>query len=119
MQIAITSQNRRTITEHAGKCRNFWIYQIDQEQPTGRRLVELAIDQSFHASQGLPQALAGIDVLISRGMGGKLQQRLIALGIQPLLTDLDDPDRAISDFLHGELTPGSLEDGCAEHEHPH
>ncbi len=119
MQIAITSQNRRTITEHAGKCRNFWIYQIDQEQPTGRRLVELAIDQSFHASQGLPQALAGIDVLISRGMGGKLHQRLIALGIQPLLTDLDDPDRAICDFLHGELTPRSLEDGCAEHEHPH
>ena len=28
MQIAVTSQNRKTVTEHAGKCRKFWIYDI-------------------------------------------------------------------------------------------
>ena len=26
MQIAISSQNRKTISGHAGKCRNFWTY---------------------------------------------------------------------------------------------
>ncbi|MFV5212872.1 NifB/NifX family molybdenum-iron cluster-binding protein [Azonexus caeni] len=119
MQIAITSQNRKTITEHAGKCRKFWIYDINQEQIAERRLVELPIEQSFHASHGLPEALTGVEVLISRGMGGNLYQRLISLGIQPLLTDSEDPDQAIADFLSGKLETHSLEDGCHEHEHEH
>lgn len=119
MQIAITSQNRKTITEHAGKCRKFWIYDINQEQIAERRLVELPIEQSFHASHGLPEALTGVEVLISRGMGGNLYQRLISLGIQPLLTDSEDPDQAIADFLSGKLETHPLEDGCHEHEHEH
>lgn len=119
MQIAITSQNRKTITEHAGKCRKFWIYEVEQERVASRRLVELDLDQSFHASQELPRALAGIDVLISRGMGGRLQQRLLALGIRPLLTDLDDPERAVADFLRGQLLSRSPEAGCDAHEHAH
>lgn len=119
MRIAITSQNRKTITEHAGKCRKFWIYDIEQEQPAERQLVELPIEQSFHASHGLPEALTGIDVLISRGMGGNLYQRLIGFGIQPLLTDEEDPDRAVADFLSGKLQTHSLEGGCHDHEHEH
>ncbi len=29
MKIAVTSQNRKTITDHAGKCRKFWLFDID------------------------------------------------------------------------------------------
>ena len=39
MQIAVTSQNRKTITEHAGKCRKFWIYDVEKGVLTGKRLV--------------------------------------------------------------------------------
>jgi len=28
MKIAVTSQNRREITRHAGKCSKFWIYEV-------------------------------------------------------------------------------------------
>ena len=60
MQIAVTSQNRKTITEHAGKCRKFWIYDVEKGVLTGKRLVELSIDQSLHASAGqLAEPLAG------------------------------------------------------------
>ena len=45
MKIAVTSQNRRTITEHAGKCRKFWVYDIEQGQVTGKTLLELPIEQ--------------------------------------------------------------------------
>jgi predicted Fe-Mo cluster-binding NifX family protein len=30
MKIAVTSQNRRDITGHAGRCRNFRVFDVDQ-----------------------------------------------------------------------------------------
>ncbi len=120
MQIAITSQNRRTITEHAGKCRKFWLYDIDADRVAGKRLVELPIEQSFHASHtGLPDALAGINVLITGGMGSNLFRRLIDLGVQPLLACEEDPDRAIADFLAGCLLTRSLVFACDDEHHSH
>lgn len=120
MQIAITSQNRKTITEHAGKCRKFWLYDIDTDRVAGKRLVELPIEQSFHASHaGLPDALAGINVLITGGMGSNLFRRLIDLGVQPLLACEEDPDRAIADFLAGCLLTRSLVFACDDEHHSH
>ncbi len=48
MKIAVTSQNRKTITEHAGKCRKFWVYEVIGQQIHSKQLIELPIDQSFH-----------------------------------------------------------------------
>lgn len=116
MQIAITSQNRRTITEHAGKCRKFWLYDIDADRIAGKRLVELPPEQSFHASQaGLPEALAGVQVLITAGMGGNLYRRLQNLGILALIACEEMPDRAVEDFLAGCLLTRSL--SAAGHAH--
>jgi len=118
MQIAITSQNRRTITEHAGKCRNFWLYDIDAEQVTGKRLVELPIEESFHASRsGLPAPLAGINTLIAGSMGSQLFRRLLDLGVQPLLAFEDDPDQAVADFLAGCLLTRKPAFACDDHHH--
>jgi len=120
MQIAITSQNRKTITEHAGKCRKFWLYDIEQEQVTNKRLIELPIEQSFHGSHhGLPEALSSINVLISGGMGGKLFRRLLDLGVQPLVACEENPDQAIADFLAGCLLTRSLANACLDHAHDH
>jgi predicted Fe-Mo cluster-binding NifX family protein len=64
MQIAVTSQNRKTITEHAGKCRKFWIYDLEKGVVTGKRLVEVSMEQSLHASSGLlAEPLAEINIL--------------------------------------------------------
>jgi predicted Fe-Mo cluster-binding NifX family protein len=104
MQIAVTSQNRRTITEHAGKCRKFWIYDVDQGRIAGKRLVELPLEQSFHASHGqLAGPLAGINVLITASMGAGLQQRLKQNGIQPVITVEENPDSAVAALLANEL----------------
>jgi hypothetical protein len=32
MKIAVTSQNRKTITSHAGKCRKFWVYEVEDAE---------------------------------------------------------------------------------------
>ncbi|MEF8724889.1 MAG: NifB/NifX family molybdenum-iron cluster-binding protein [Candidatus Accumulibacter delftensis] len=104
MQIAVTSQNRKTITEHAGKCRKFWIYEVEKGVLTGKRLVEVSIEQSLHASAAqLAEPLAGTNTLITRGMGPGLYERLMQSGILPVITMEEDPDAAVSAMLSNRL----------------
>lgn len=104
MKIAVTSQNRKTITEHAGKCRKFWIYDIEAGIVAGKTLLELPMEQSFHASHHqLAGPLAEIRVLITASMGAGLHQRLKQEGIRPLITSEEDPDIAVAAYLAGRL----------------
>jgi predicted Fe-Mo cluster-binding NifX family protein len=122
MQIAVTSQNRKTITEHAGKCRKFWIYDIADGNIAGKQLVELAIEQSFHASHhSLAAPLATVNVLITASMGAGLYQRLQRSGIQALITPETDPDTAVAAFLDGSLSALTSDQlpPCHDHDHEH
>lgn len=118
MQIAVTSQNRKTITEHAGKCRKFWIYDIAGSNIAGKQLVELPIDASHHS---LAAPLASVDVLITASMGAGLHQRLQRNGIQPVITNEADPDAAVAAFLDGSLSAlaGDQLPPCHDHDHDH
>lgn len=105
MKIAVASQNRRTITEHAGRCRKFWIYQINQGQITDKSLLELPIEQSFHESApSESHPLDDVQALIAGGMGAGLNRRLAAKGVTALVTPETDPDRAVAAYLQGVLT---------------
>lgn len=122
MQIAITSQNRKTITEHAGKCRNFWIYDIEQGTVAQKHLVQLPIEQSFHASHhAFAEPLAGINVLITGSLGNGLYQRLLQSGVQPIVTAETDPDAAIAAYLDNNLIklPAIPNNHCHENGHAH
>ncbi|APW47094.1 NifB/NifX family molybdenum-iron cluster-binding protein [Rhodoferax antarcticus] len=108
MKIAITSQNRKTITEHAGKCRKFWIYDIQNQQIVSKTMLELDKEQSFHESAQRvgPQAahpLDGTDLLIAGSAGTGLQNRLAQKGMQTLVTTETDPDQAVAAWLAGKL----------------
>lgn len=121
MKIAVTSQNRKTITGHAGKCRKFWIYQIEDDRVLGRELLELPMEQSFHESgHGAAHPLDDVNVLICGGMGQGLRGRLLQKGIQALATSETDPDRAVEAWLGGrleELPPEAGHDHHHEHSH--
>ncbi len=121
MKIAVTSQNRRTITEHAGKCRKFWVYDIDQGQTISKTLLELPLEQSFHeSSPHEPHPLDGVQVLIAASMGPGLSQRLSAKGIMALMTSETDPDQAVAAYVQGTLTGGAGScDHGADHQHHH
>jgi predicted Fe-Mo cluster-binding NifX family protein len=104
MKIAVTSQNSRSVTEHAGVCRKFWIYDTNGDQVTGRQLLELSKDQSFHAAD--PHAshpLDGVAVLITGGMGAGLARRLAQRGIEGIVTNESDPDTAAAAYVKGTL----------------
>ena len=108
MKIAVTSQNRREITEHAGRCRNFWVFDVEDGRVAGRNLLELPKEASFHdSSSHAVHPLDGVDVLISGGMGSGLQARLARKGIEAVVTPEKDPDRAVSLWLTHSLA-------CAE-----
>lgn len=119
MRIAISSQNLKSITPHAGKCRRFWVYDIDSGRCLGRQLVEIPLEQTFHASQGgMAPALAGVDVLITGSMGSGLRQRLKTNGVTALVTAEENPDVAVTAYLSGKLEVMSSGDqDCHEHSH--
>jgi len=100
MKIAITSQNRRTVTAHAGRCRRFWVYDIEDGEVRERELLELAKTDTLHElSPAIPAALTGIDVLVSTGMCDNLVARLGRNGIEARQTACEDPDEALRQLL--------------------
>ena len=104
MKIAVTSQNRKNVTEHAGRCRKFWIFNIENNNVVDKQLLELTKEQSFHdSSTHEPHPLDHIDVLIAGGMGHGLVTRLEKRGIASVVTKEDDPDTAVSLYLGGSL----------------
>ncbi|PHQ26049.1 nitrogen fixation protein [Marinobacter guineae] len=100
MKIAVTSQNRKTVTQHAGRCRKFFIFHIVEGQVAKKELLELPKEQSFRESSSqLPHPLDDIDVLITRGMGSGLAMRLNEKGIESVITEDEDPEKAVRSYL--------------------
>ncbi|WP_457572061.1 NifB/NifX family molybdenum-iron cluster-binding protein [Desulfovulcanus sp.] len=112
MKIAVASQTRKTITEHAGRCRKFWIYEIENGEVIKKELLELPREKSFHdSSPHDPHPLDDVDVLIAGGMGEGLMKRLGRKGIRGIVTGERDPDKAVLLYLRGSLKQ--------ESPHPH
>ena len=100
MKIAVTSQNKHSVTGHAGKCRKFWVYQIDAGKISSKELLELPIEQSFHASPSHePHPLDDIQVLISGGMGEGMRRRMAEKNIQAIVTEETDLEKAVEQFV--------------------
>jgi predicted Fe-Mo cluster-binding NifX family protein len=108
MKIAVASQNRHAITEHAGRCRKFWIYAIEEGTVARKELLELPKEQSFHESSPYaPHPLDDVQVLIAGNFGTGLLGRLATMGIEPIVTPETDPDHAVTAYLDGSLVIGA------------
>ena len=113
--IAITSQNRKTVTGHAGRCRKFWLYPLEGAVLGERCLVELTMEETFHGTHGgLPPGLEGITTFISQGMGQGILSRLQRLEVEAWMTQESDIDAALQSYLRGDA---SCEPEAHEHEH--
>jgi predicted Fe-Mo cluster-binding NifX family protein len=99
-RIGITSQNRRTVTGHAGRCRRFWVYDVKDGQVLERRLLELDKSRTLHELRpDIPEELRGVDVLVSAEMCDGLSSRLQRHGIRGVITTETDPDTALQEFV--------------------
>jgi predicted Fe-Mo cluster-binding NifX family protein len=116
LRIAVSSQDRRTITGHAGRCRKFWVYEIRGNRVENKTLRELAPAQTLHSSPpGDGHPLDDVHVMITAGMSPFLYQRLQQGGIRPFVTEETDPDEAVRMLLE-KVASRESGIGCRESE---
>ena len=126
MRIAITSQNFRTVTGHAGRARRFIVFEAGGQAPL-REVERLDLDANmtihgYDHEAGHP--LDSMQVLITGGAGEGFVRHLAARGVQVVATDESIPELAVEAFLAGRVKSATQachhdhSDGCAD-EHIH
>lgn len=115
MKIAITSQNFRTITAHAGKSRRFLILgRNDQGELVEIDRLDLPKEMSMHEFKGVEHPLFDSDVLLTASAGQGFIRRLQEHNIQVICTSETDPYAAANAFLDGKPLPAA-----EQHTHHH
>ncbi len=120
MRIAVTSQNFRTVTGHAGKSRRFLVFEATAgTAPREVERIDLPREMSFHEFHGEgAHPVDGVDAVITGSCGAGFARRLAGRGIRVAVTQQEDPLAAVQSYVEGSLTP--LEPGqMADHHHGH
>jgi predicted Fe-Mo cluster-binding NifX family protein len=107
MKIAVTSQNFRTITQHAGKTRRFLIF--EQDPSTGQTheptRLNLPKQMSMHEFRGDSHPIFEMDYLITGSSGQGFIQRMNREGVEVIITSEQDPVAAVTALLEGKPLP--------------
>jgi len=112
MKIAVTSQNFRTITGHAGKTRRFLVFAAEHgSAPVEVGRFDLPPEMSMHEFAGGPHPLDAVDVLLTASAGDGFVRKLGQRGVRVVITGEADPKTAVADLLAGSVKPP------APHEH--
>ena len=119
MKIAMPTDDRRVLAAHFGRAAEFALYETAEGDAT---LLEYrpnlhvrgggAHGQGAGPGQGagghrdFEQGLAGVEVLICRGMGRRAEEACAAMGIRVVFTAENDLDDTARKFARGELAEG-------------
>lgn len=115
MRIAVTSQNFRTITGHAGKSRRFLVFEADgASEPVEVERLDLPKEMSLHEYHGDDHPLfsLGLAALVTQGAGTGFFNRMTRHGIRVVATSAADPLAAVKALAGGQSLPPA-----APHEH--
>jgi len=103
MKIAIASQNRRSVTAHVGRCRHFFIFDMDQAPTQSPGSLDLGPEQVLHVWQDGAHPLDGVSTVIAGSIGQGVADKLAHRGIHVLATPERDLGRVVDQFLDGTL----------------
>lgn len=121
IRFAVTSQNFRTITGHAGKARRFILFEAtgpDDIAEIGR--LDLPIEMAMHGfDDRQSHPLDGVDLLLTGGAGDGFVMRMARRGIRVVRTGETDPVAAIRGCYLGTLKPPAPHDHDHDHGHAH
>ncbi len=112
MKIAVASDNGN-VTEHFGHCRNFMIFNTENDQIINSETVA----NPGHRPGFLPNFLndKGVNVIISGGMGAGAIDIFNENNIEVIVGASGDAKAAVTAYLQGVLkSTGSV---CHEHQH--
>lgn len=106
MRIAVTSQNFRTVTGHAGRARRFLIYGVQPDaEPVEVDRLDLPKELAMHDFHGAgPHPIDGVDVILSEGFGEGFAQRMARRGILAVATEEIDPVEAVKAYVTRQQT---------------
>jgi predicted Fe-Mo cluster-binding NifX family protein len=128
--IAFVTDDGSTISSHFGRALYYEIITLQNGKIADRKRVSKAGHHSFgpeahgehghnddHKHAAMTTPIAGVAVLVARGMGMGAQQHLVASGIRPILTDLHTIDEAVQHYVAGTLVdnPQRLHDHGPQH----
>jgi predicted Fe-Mo cluster-binding NifX family protein len=132
--LAFVTDDGTTISSHFGRALHYEIVRLKDGKVIERNRVDKAGHHTWgegshgqgghegdhhqdHKHAAMTAPLAGVSVLVARGMGMGAQQHLLASGIEPLLTDLHTIDEAVEHYVAGTLVnnPRRLHDHGTQH----
>ena len=129
LNVAITSQNKKTVFEHAGKCTRFLVYHIKDNTLIDKKVLEITKEESLHnffhnhsTEIEVKNPLEGVNMLLTGGIGDGAIRKLANVGIATHLIEEKDPDLAIEKLLNGTLAAkrtGNCNCSCSGGEHKH
>ena len=117
MKIAVASVTGQDVSAHFGSAPKFVIFTVSDGKITGSETLENTFHGPHHSHHHhhehghghggsharIIEAFAGVKVVISGGMGWRMQEDLKAHGITPVLTTEKDAQRAVEKYLEGTL----------------
>ncbi len=107
--IAVSSQNKKTISAHAGACRNYYIYTIENDKIITKELLELAKEETlkytFHedTNGNSKNKLFDVNIILTQGIGTGATSKLAMQNIKAYVIEETDPDTAVDLIIKGEL----------------
>lgn len=107
MKIAVSSQDYRKVSGHAGQARRWLVFETDAKNgPVAAEQLELPPALVFHRFQGPgPHPLDAASVLITRFAGDGFVVKMRKRGIEVVQTRETDARNAAADYLAGTLAP--------------
>jgi predicted Fe-Mo cluster-binding NifX family protein len=116
MKIAVTSQNFKSVTGHAGKSRRFIIFDVGTPCDVPEVVwLDLPMEMSIHEFSGGKHPLDDMDVILTASAGREFIAKLAQRGVQVITCSESDPRKAVRDYLLGEVKPAAPHD-YKEHE---
>jgi predicted Fe-Mo cluster-binding NifX family protein len=123
MKIAVVTDDEKTISAHFGRAQYYVVFTVEDSKVTGQETRPKAnhsqfSDEHHHGEHGdshgmdpqsqhrhgmMMDTINDCQVLLARGMGQGAHQSLIARGIKPVLTDIQNIQEAVDAYLAGTL----------------
>jgi predicted Fe-Mo cluster-binding NifX family protein len=125
MKIAAVSDDGKMISQHFGRAAHFLVLTIEDKKIVGRELRDKLGHNQFFAQEdrdhshgkgqhgmdsashdkhtSMASSITDCQVVLCGGMGMGAYQSLSQLGIQPIVTDIQDIDEAVQAYLDNKL----------------
>jgi predicted Fe-Mo cluster-binding NifX family protein len=124
MKIAVITEDGKTISQHFGRAPYYLVLSVEDGKILERELRE-KLNHAHFANQGhgqehaegshgtdsdshnkhikMSEGITDCEALICGGMGMGAYQSMLARGIKPVVTDIQDIDQAVMDYAAGRI----------------